>query len=140
MILTWYHYLMKLINRDVDYSVRALIHIASKAPEVVPVSGMEKAVGVSRPFLRKILQRLNRAGVLRSRKGKGGGFVLAKRPAEIPLTGLMRVFQGPAAKSGCVFGKKLCKNHRTCVLRRRIGAVEEVMLAEMGKISLKDLL
>lgn len=140
MILIWYHYNMRLINRDVDYSVRALVYIAAKAPEVVPVSGMEVKTGVSRPFLRKILQKLNKAGVLRSRKGRGGGFVLAKTPDRIFLRELIDVFQGSLTRDGCVFNGLLCRSHRTCRLRERLGAVEGNMLAEIGKISLKGLM
>ena len=140
MILIWYHYNMRLINRDVDYSVRALIYIAAKAPEVVPVSGMEIKTGVSRPFLIKILQKLNKAGVLRSRKGRSGGFVLAKRPDKIFLSELISVFQGSTVQDGCVFNGLLCSSHRTCRLRRSLGAVEGKMLAEIEKISLKSLM
>ncbi len=140
MIRMWYHYNMRLINRDVDYSVRALVYIAAKAPEVVPVSGLETRTGVTRPFLRKILQKLNKAGVLRSRKGRGGGFVLAKRPEKIFLRELINVFQGSLARDGCVFNGLLCHNHKTCRLRARLGAVEGKILAEIEKISLKSLM
>jgi len=131
---------MKLLNRDVDYSVRALLHIAARAPGVVPVSGMETAVGVSRPFLRKILQELNKAGILRSRKGRGGGFVLAKKPGRISLTELLDLFQGPVALNDCVFNNRLCKNHKTCPLRSKVGAIEKHMLEEIKKITLQTLL
>ena len=140
MIPMWYHYNMRLINRDVDYSVRALVYIAAKAPEVVPVSGMEIKTGVSRPFLRKILQRLNKAGVLHSLKGRGGGFVLAKSPEKIFLRELINVFQGSLTQDGCIFNGTLCHSHRTCRLRARLGAVEGKMLAEIEKISLKSLI
>jgi len=140
MILMWYHYSMRLLNRDVDYSVRALVHIAAHAPEVVAVSGMEAKVGVSRPFLRKILQKLNKAGVLHSKKGRGGGFVLAKKPEQIFLRELVGIFQGSLVQDGCVFNGKMCFNHKTCRLRERIGGVESKMLAEIEKISLKSLM
>ena len=120
--------------------MRALVYIAAKAPKVVPVSGMEIKTGVSRPFLRKILQKLNRAGVLRSRKGRGGGFVLAKRPEKIFLSELISVFQGSMAQDACVFNGLLCSSHKTCRLRDRLGAVEGKMMAEIEKISLKSLM
>ncbi|HAH30878.1 MAG TPA: Rrf2 family transcriptional regulator [Elusimicrobia bacterium] len=140
MIPIWYHLNMKLINRNVDYSVRALAHVAALAPEVVPVSGMETKVGVPRPFLRKILQKLNKAGILRSSKGRGGGFVLARKPEQIYLKELINIFQGPIALNNCVFDKALCRNHKTCRLRSKIGALEEKMLAELGRITLRNLL
>ncbi|OGS08438.1 MAG: hypothetical protein A2270_09110 [Elusimicrobia bacterium RIFOXYA12_FULL_51_18] len=140
MILIWYHYIMKLINRDVDYSVRALAHIAANAPEVVPVTLMEDKLGVSRPFLRKILQKLNRAGVLRSKKGRGGGFVLARKPDRIFLRELINIFRGSIALNDCMFGGRLCQNHKTCLLRRKLGIIEKNMLAEVDAITLKTLI
>lgn len=131
---------MKLINRNVDYAVRALVYIAEKSPAVVAVSEMEGPVGVPRPFLRKILQVLNKESVLVSRKGKGGGFVLANRPGEIFLKDLMGIFQGPLRSNGCGSADAPCQRHKTCRLRSKMGAIESGMLAEIEKISLKTLI
>jgi len=130
---------MKIINRDVDYSVRALLYLAANRGGAAAVPDIAAASGVPGPFLRKILQKLDKAGVLRSKKGRGGGFSLAGSPDRISLARLIEIFQGPITMGDCVFKKKLCRNHRTCVLRRKIGAIEDVLLAEIGKISLKDL-
>ena len=131
---------MKLLNRDTDYAARALVHIAGRRPETVPVSGMAAEIGVTGPFLRKILQTLNRARLLKSRKGRGGGFTLARAPEKIFLKDLMAVFQGPLKPGDCVFKKKLCQNHGTCLLRHKVAAIENGVLAELGKITLKDLM
>lgn len=128
------------MNRDTDYAVRALVHIALQGPGAVPVSGMAGEIGVSGPFLRKILQTLNKSRLLKSRKGRGGGFVLVKPPEKLLLSDIMAVFQGPLRAGDCVFKKKLCANHGTCVLRRKLGAIEGLLQAELGRVTLKDLL
>jgi Rrf2 family protein len=71
---------MKLINRDTDYAVKALLYITKKKPERISVSELVNVLDIPKPFLRKTLQTLNREGVLNSSKGKVGGFGLALRP------------------------------------------------------------
>ncbi len=140
MILIWYHYNnMKLINRDVDYAVRALVFMARANKPTVSVTQMQESVGVARPFLRKILQKLHRAGLLQAVKGKGGGFALARNPENIRLSDLVAVLQGSLKLSDCIFREKLCQNHGACLLRHRIAAIESRTIAEIEGITIRDL-
>ena len=140
MIPVWYHLSnMKLINRNVDYAVRALVFMARANKPTVSVTQMQTEVGVARPFLRKILQKLHKAGLLQAVKGKGGGFALARTPASIRLSDLAAALQGPFKLNDCVFRKKLCLHHGACVLRHKISAIETRMLSEIEGITVKDL-
>ena len=141
MILVWYHILyMNLINRNVDYAARALIFMARANKPTVSVTQMQEAVGVSRPFLRKILQKLHQTGILQAVKGKGGGFALARNPENIRLSDLVAVLQGPLKINDCIFSKKLCQLHGACLLRHKIEAIEIKMLSEIEGITVKDLI
>jgi Rrf2 family protein len=130
---------MTLINRNVDYAARALVFMARANKPTVSVTQMQEEVGVSRPFLRKILQKLHKTGILQAVKGKGGGFALARNPENISLSDLVAVLQGPLQLNDCVFRKKLCQNHGTCKMRHRIAAIETRMRAEIDGITVKDL-
>lgn len=131
---------MKLLNREVDYAVRALVLMARNNRPTVSVAQMQGEVGVNRPFLRKILQKLHKAGILQASKGKGGGFNPARAPENIRLSDLITALQGPLKLNDCFFRKKLCQNHPTCLLRRRVGEVELRLAAEMERITIKDLI
>ncbi len=131
---------MQLINRNVDYAARALIFMARANKPTVSVTQMQEEVGVARPFLRKILQKLHNAGILQAVKGKGGGFALARRPENIRLSDLVAVLQGPLKLNDCVFGEKVCRSHATCLLRQKISFTETRLLAEIDAITVKDLL
>ena len=72
MIQVWYHLCMRLITRNTDYAVRALSYISRQEEKVISVSELVKKIKVPRPFLRKILQTLNKKGILISYKGQGG--------------------------------------------------------------------
>lgn len=131
---------MKLINRDVDYAARALVFMARANKPMLPVVKMREEVGVSGPFLRKIMQKLQKAGFVHSVKGARGGFTLARRPENITLNDLIAALQGPVRLNDCVFRQKLCQQHSSCVLRRRIAGMESRLLAEIESVTIKDLL
>ena len=97
---------MKLITRDTDYAIRALMYIASAGDGVVSVAEIEKKLGLPRPFLRKILQVLQKQGVLRSIKGNRGGFLLAVPAKKIILADLIEIFQGKITFTECFLKKK----------------------------------
>lgn len=139
MILKWYHYNMKLLTRNTDYAVRAICSMASKPGRVVTVSDLVRELKMPRPFLRKILQILNKEGVVNSSRGTGGGFVLAIKPSKIFLTDLIEAFQGPVSISECVFRKKACPNRRICPLKRKIDRIESHVEAELRSITIASL-
>ncbi len=131
---------MKLLNRDTDYAVKALLYIAQKDPERISVSKLLDQLYLPRPFLRKILQTLNREGVLNSYKGKGGGFVLAEPPEEILLTRLIDIFQKPVKLTECIFKEKICSDIGTCPLKKRIDTLEQHVISELESITIESLL
>jgi Rrf2 family protein len=131
---------MKLITRDTDYGIRALCAIAKRKKAVVAVSELVKTLGVPRPFLRKILQALNKEGVLKSFKGQGGGFRLAVEPGKIYLTDLMRIFQGGLKLNECSLNKNICPNVRTCPLRKKICGIERYVIKELQGVTVASLL
>jgi Rrf2 family protein len=131
---------MKLLNRDTDYAVKALLYISKKNPERISVSELVKELNIPKPFLRKTLQTLNREGVLNSFKGKGGGFVLAMPPEEILLTRLIDIFQKPVKLAECIFKKKICSDIGTCPLKKRIDALEQHVISELESITIESLL
>ncbi|MEE8570957.1 MAG: Rrf2 family transcriptional regulator [Candidatus Bathyarchaeia archaeon] len=131
---------MKLLNRDTDYAVKALLYITQNKPKRMSVSELVNALDIPRPFLRKILQILNREGVLNSFKGKGGGFVLAVPPEKILLTRLIDIFQKPVKLTECIFKEKICSDVGSCPLKKRIDAIEQHVILELGAITIESLL
>ncbi|EKD49687.1 MAG: transcriptional regulator, BadM/Rrf2 family [uncultured bacterium] len=86
---------MKLTKKS-DYGVRGLIYLARKPEKkTVLTSEVSEAQNIPQSFLNKIFQKLAKAGILRSYRGYGGGFSLAKRPSEITLRRIIEVLEGP---------------------------------------------
>ena len=131
---------MKLITRNTDYAVRALCCIAEQKQEVISADQLVKSLKMPRPFLRKILQILNKEGLLNSSKGKGGGFTLALSPGEIVLTDVMKIFQGPIKLNECTFKKKVCPNVKDCLLKKKIDEIEKEVIVKLKTITIASII
>ena len=130
---------MKLITRDADYALRALCYIAKNKNKVINAGELVNKIKIPRPFLRKILQTLNKKGVLISHKGAGGGFSLAMPGEKILLTDIMSAFQGPLSLNECSFKKKICPNRDSCPLRKKIMKIEKGVLSQLRSIRITDI-
>lgn len=131
---------MKLITRNTDYAVRALCCIAEQKQEVISADQLVKSLKMPRPFLRKILQTLNKKGLLNSSKGKGGGFTLAVSPGKITLTDVMKIFQGPIRLNECKFKKSDCPYIKDCLLKKKIDEIEKEVIAKLKAITIASIL
>jgi Rrf2 family protein len=130
---------MKLLTKNTDYAVRALLHAASLRRGFASSSDISRAQGIPLRFLRTILRRLAREGYLEAREGVKGGVRLAKEPRDIRLLDLVGIFQGELQLSECLFRRKLCPNRPACPLRRRLRSIESLISREFEGITLSDL-
>jgi Rrf2 family protein len=130
---------MKLVTKNTDYAIRAISYLA-KNKRPAAVSEMSKALKISGPFLRKILQILNSEGILASRKGKYGGFEIAKPLDKIKLTELIYIFQGPVSLGECLIRKHPCPETANCHLRKNLGRIRTIVEKELNSITLDTLI
>ena len=140
MILKWYHCNMKLLTRNTDYAVRAICSMAARPNNIVTATELVSELKIPKPFLRKILQILNKKGIVKSTKGSGGGFVLARKPNDIYLVTLIEAFQGPLSINECIFKKRVCPNRKTCPLKKKITEIENKVENELRSITIGSLL
>jgi len=93
-------------------------------------------------FLEQILLALKNAGLLQSKMGVGGGYYLARPPAEISLGQIVRVLDGPLAPTRCVSQMAYepcgCPDERTCGLRLVMLDVREAIAAILDRTTLAD--
>lgn len=103
-----------------DYACRALLSLALHREESGPTSVRDIAerTGLPQPYLEQILLALKGAGLVRSKRGVGGGYVLAKSPDEIRLSEIISAVDGPITMGD--FGKPhqegACDHEGQCVL------------------------
>lgn len=130
---------MRLITKNTDYAMRALVLLARTRERLVSVREIAGELGISLAFLRGILQVLNTHGILASSKGKGGGFRLAKPPAQILLADLVAIFQGGLTLRHCLVQAQACPNLGTCLLHTRLLEAERRLQDEIAALSIEVL-
>ena len=96
--------------------------------------------GISRKYLHALLTNLKAAGLVRSVRGAGGGYVLARAPATIQVAEVVRVLEGSLSPAECVEDNKLCDRSSECVALSLWARVNEAIEEVLGNISLADML
>ncbi len=92
-----------MLSKKTKYGLKALTYLASqKDNKPVQIVEIAKNENISQKFLESILLSLRKTGFLGSKKGKGGGYYLIKKPNEIIMTDVMRILEGPIAMVPCV--------------------------------------
>jgi Rrf2 family iron-sulfur cluster assembly transcriptional regulator len=98
-----------------EYAIRGLSELASRAGEAfVMLDDVVTGTDLPRDFLAKIFQDLVRAGILKSARGRGGGFALAHPPHEVTLMNVVEAMEGPNRLDRCVIGLDKCSDAMPC--------------------------
>ena len=126
-----------------DYASRALLSLALHAEVEGPTSVRDIAerTGLPQPYLEQILLALKGAGIVRSKRGVGGGYILARPPAEITLSQIVSAVDGPISVGD--FGEPhqdgACDHEGQCVLLSIWADVSDHMRAYLDRTTLADI-
>ena len=134
-----------MLSKKTQYALKALGYLASKygqGPVLISDIAVKKKIPVK--FLETILLELKQAGILESKKGKGGGYYLAQSPKKISLASAIRLVGGPIALIPCVslnFYEK-CKDcdEATCGLNKAMAITRDATLKILEKKTLAELM
>lgn len=132
---------MKVSTRG-DYASRALLSLAMHAEREGPTSVRDIAerTGLPQPYLEQILLALKGAGLVRSKRGVGGGYVLARPPSEITLGEIVSAVDGPIVVGD--FGRPheggACDHEGQCVLLEVWADVGDHMRSYLDSYTLAD--
>jgi Rrf2 family iron-sulfur cluster assembly transcriptional regulator len=126
-----------------DYASRALLSLALHGDEEGPTSVRDIAerTALPQPYLEQILLALKGAGLVRSKRGVGGGYVLAREPKEIALSEILSAVDGPivAGDFGEPHTDGACDHEGQCVLLAIWADVGDQMRRYLGALSLADI-
>jgi Rrf2 family protein len=132
---------VEILKRNGDYSIRALVVLAGlPAGRILSAERLARAAEVAEPLLRKLLQKLARAGVVESAKGAGGGFRLARAPRQISVLAAVEPVQGKLAVNRCFLGRRHCPLQGNCRVSRRLAGIQDRLVRLFEGISLADLM
>ena len=133
-----------MLSKKAQYAFKALMYMAEKKEnQPVLIAEIAKKKKIPLKFLENIILELKKAGVLESKKGKGGGYFFKMSPKEVPLAKIVRLIDGPIAMLPCVslYFYERCKNcdEERCGLHDMMIMVRDANLRILEKKSVADL-
>jgi Rrf2 family protein len=135
---------MTALSKKARYALQAIYALAADdARGPVLIADLAERERIPRKFLEAILLELRNAGILHSKKGKGGGYSLARSPREITLGQIIRVIDGPLAPVPCVSERAYercegCVNEETCGTRMVMKEVRDAISKILDARSVAD--
>ncbi|MBY4891946.1 Rrf2 family transcriptional regulator [Rhodobacteraceae bacterium N5(2021)] len=123
-----------------DYGLRMLMLMAGSPDRAFSTAQMAEDLNLSRNHLSKIMQRLSRAGIIETRRGGGGGAILAKDPGSLKLGQIIRLLEEDHALVECFSdGRNACTLDGRCGLKTRLRTAEAAFLADLDRSTLADI-
>jgi Rrf2 family protein len=134
-----------MLSMKAKYGLKALLRLAKeygRGPWLIADLAAEE--GIPKKFLELILLELKQQGMLQSKKGKGGGYLLARRPEDISVGAVLRILDGTLAPVPCVGQSGYrpcdeCKNPSACSIRLIMGEVHDATKAILDSTTLAQL-
>jgi Rrf2 family protein len=129
---------MLSFSRTTGYAVLALTCIGSWKGQRVLAGQIHKCTGVPMPYLEKILFLLGRHGLVQSKRGHRGGFVLARPAEEISLLDVVFAIEHNKSPTDCVLGLAGCADEDPCQLRAVWPKIWAQIEVELRGITIAD--
>ncbi len=127
------------------YGLKALVHLAQLEPgKTAFVSDIAQQNNISKKFLDAILLELRKGGMLRSKKGPGGGYALSKPASQIYVGQAVRILDGPLAPIRCASKTAFepcddCDHPEDCQIRHSMTEVRDAIAAVLDTMTLEQM-
>ena len=125
------------ISEGTSLAFHGLALMAEKAPERLNVKSLAADLHASEAHLAKVLQRLNKAGIISSVRGPSGGFVLNKPVDEISFLNVYEILENPVTLEDCPLGKTQC-SFSECIFAGKLSKISRDIYHALEEIKLSD--
>jgi Rrf2 family protein len=119
-----------MLSQKARYALHALIALADAGGGPLVIADVAERARIPRKFLEQILLDLKRRGIVRSLRGRTGGYELARAPKDISFAEIIRTIDGPLALAPCVSATAYhkcvdCYDEATCAIRKVLMAARD---------------
>ncbi|MBX2968324.1 MAG: Rrf2 family transcriptional regulator [Cyclobacteriaceae bacterium] len=133
-----------MLSKKCKYAIHALVYMAKEPNEKFLIKDIAVACHIPKKFLEAILLELKRSGILGSKQGKNGGYFLRRKPKEVNLAEVVRLFDGAIAAIPCATYKYYepcdeCEDEETCAIRFAFLEVRNATVEMLKKDTLDKL-
>jgi Rrf2 family protein len=123
-----------------EYAIRTMVHLSRLAPgTVVQIADISVSWDIPETFLRKIVARLARAGLVRSSRGVGGGVALARPAERITLLEVVEQIEGPLSLNRCLIEPQSCTRTTHCAVHSVWSEAQELLRTQLGSKTFAEL-
>lgn len=129
-----------LFSKKCELALQSVLYLS-----ILPKDSIERAETIAKQikapkeFVSKILQSLTDVGIIKSKKGKFGGFSLAKNPDEIKLIDIIKAIDGDYVFDSCVMGFPYCSDENPCPMHSKWAQIRDESLDILRSKTLADL-
>lgn len=127
------------IPRKIEYALRAMIHLADNVDGVARGSEIARDEHIPKYYLEKVIRDLMRGGLVRARRGPGGGYQLARPPETISFRDVIEAVEGPITLNLCVEGGSQCSLQPTCRMFRVWEEGQRALLEIFSQTTLEEI-
>ncbi|WP_041535214.1 RrF2 family transcriptional regulator [Parvularcula bermudensis] len=134
-----------MISQKAKYALRAMVLLARAhaEDEALIIADISERQNIPKKFLEQILLDLKRHGLLDSRRGKNGGYMLLRPADQITFGEVLRIIEGPIAPLPCLSKMAYrkcedCDGEKSCEIRRVFAEVADATRAVLDKTTIAD--
>lgn len=131
------------INQATDYGFRATLYLAQKlGSHLVEAQAIAADQAVPMRFLLKIMPMLIKAGIVKSQRGIGGGYALARKPEDISLLDVIEAIEGPIHLNRCLEDDGYCSRQGPpeCRIHQALADIQNKLCLELSRYTFADFL
>lgn len=126
------------IPRKIEYALRAMIHLADNPDGVARGSEIARDEHIPKYYLEKVIRDLMRRGLVKARRGPGGGYQLSRPPETISFRDVIEAVEGPISLNLCVEGGNVCNLQPACRMFRVWEEGQRVLLEVFSQTTLRE--
>jgi len=125
-----------------QYGLRAMVYLAKCKNKICPLKLISQEEGISFDYLEKILSKLEKANLIKAKKGVQGGYFLSKPSKRIKLGEIIRVLEGEMALVKCVAKNKkfVCPRNKKCLTKNFWKKIQDSLNKTLNSLTLADLI
>lgn len=129
-----------IFSKKCELGLQAVLYLSTLSPgKMASAIDISKEINVPKEFVAKVLQSLTNSGIVESKKGKSGGFYLAKPPAEIRLIDIVKSIDGLGVFESCVLGFPGCGHGKPCPVHSKWGKIRDEAFTMLSNETLEEL-
>lgn len=128
-----------IFSKSCELGLQAVLYLSTKEKRLFNAKEVSDELKVPKEYVSKVLQMLTSSGIVGSKKGKNGGFFLAKEPVEIKLIDIVEAIDGLDVFKTCVLGFPGCSHETPCPVHDKWGKLREEAFKMLSEETLEDL-